>query len=58
MRNIFTFAIFYYPVIYGAMVLKFHSADGVSYAFVCVLERVGEVVHGVDAPVVACAMVS
>ena len=45
------------PVVQGAVVLKFQGAQGVGDALQSVLNGVGEVVHGVDAPLVSLTVV-
>ena len=46
-----------HPVVEGAVVLKLQGAEGVGDALQRVLQGVGEVVHGVDAPLVPLAVV-
>jgi len=45
------------PIVEGAMDFEFEGADGMGDAFDHVGERVGVIVHGIDAPRVAGAMV-
>ncbi len=46
-----------HPVVQGAVILKLQRAQGVGDALQCVLDGVGEVVHGIDAPLVALTVV-
>ena len=43
-------AVFNDPVIEGAVVFKFQRAEGMGDVFVGIFQRVGEVIHGVNAP--------
>ena len=45
--------VLYHPVVQGAVVLKFQRAQRVGDSFQGVLDGVGKIVHGVDAPLVA-----
>ena len=58
MGRAFTFAVLNDPIVDGPVVLKLQCADGVCHALVGVLERVSEVVHRIDAPLVACAVMA
>ena len=46
-----------YPIVQGAVVFEFQRADGMGYALERVFQRVREVVHGIDAPLIARAVV-
>ena len=45
------------PVVQRSVVFKLQAAQGVGDTLQCVLDRMSKVVHGVDAPLVALAMV-
>ena len=47
----------YDPVIQRSVSFELKRAEGVCDAFKSVLDRVSEVVHGVDAPLCACSVV-
>ena len=49
--------ILHHPVVQGTMILKFQGAQGVGDSFQRVLDGMGKVVHGVDAPLVPLAVV-
>ena len=42
------------PVVEGPIVFKLHGADGMGDSFDGIGEAMGEVVHGIDAPLVPC----
>ena len=43
-----------YPVVKGTVILKFQSTDGMSNALNSVLNRMGEIIHGINTPFVPC----
>jgi len=45
--------VFHNPVVQGSVVFKFQGAQGMGDAFQSVLDGMGKVIHGVDAPLVA-----
>ena len=47
----------YHPVVEWSVILKFQRTDRVGDLLHCVLDRVSEIIHGVDAPLVPCIVV-
>ena len=48
--------ILHYPVVQGTVVLELQGAQGVGDALQGVLDGMGKVIHGIDAPSVALAV--
>ena len=42
----------YHPVVKGTVILKFQGTDGMGDMLDGVLDGVGEIVHGIDAPLI------
>ena len=57
MRHIFAFAVLDHPVIERPVRLKFQRADGMGDALIGILQGMGEVIHGIDDPFAARAVV-
>ena len=47
---------FYNPVIKRSVILKLQSTDGMGHTFDRILDRMGKVIHRIDAPFVSCVV--
>ena len=56
-RRILKLTLSHYPVIKRPVILKLQRTDGVRDSLDCILDRMSEIIHRIDAPLVPCVVV-